>query len=63
MTQYSQYGLLTLGGSWLPRDAHRRGNGERFLRPDLWQDKERARELADKYACTVVEFRVEEVVK
>jgi hypothetical protein len=57
----SQFGLQTKSGWWLPRDAHRRGNGERFLNPDLWQDEERANELGKKYGCTVVMFAITEL--
>lgn len=57
----TQYGLKTHSGVWLPRDAGRRGNGERFLHPDLWQDQDRAKVLAEKYQCTVVTFNVSEV--
>jgi hypothetical protein len=58
----NQYGLKTKTGSFLPRDAQRRCNGERFLRPDLWQDKHRAEELAKQYNCTLVTYSVAEVV-
>ncbi len=55
-----QYGLKTQTGSWLPRDAQRRNNGERFLQPDMWQDGDRANELAIKYNCLRVSFTIEE---
>ncbi len=55
----NQFGLRTKSGLWLPRDARRRANGERFMRPDLWQDAERAAELALKYGCDIVSFKVE----
>jgi hypothetical protein len=55
-----QYGLKTKSGLFLPRDAMKRGNGLRLLRPDLWQDDERAEELAKKYDCEVIVFNVSE---
>lgn len=58
----TQYGLKTKTGSFLPRDAMRRNNGERFMRPDLWQDKERAQELALKYSCTLVSYTIAELI-
>ena len=55
----TQYGLRTLEGKWLPRDAYRRGaRCERLDSPDLWQNKERAEKYASQYDCELVEFIV-----
>lgn len=57
-----QYGLKFKHG-WLARDAVKRhdiydGTVEPLKNPDLWQDKERAEELARQYGCQVVQFRI-----
>lgn len=55
-----QYGLRTKEGTYLPRDAYRRGmSNERFKGPDLWQDKATAERYASQYDCELVEFIVE----
>lgn len=53
-----QYGLRTKEGTWLPRDAYRRSSGLRLEGPDLWQDGNRATELAAAYGAELVELRV-----
>lgn len=56
------YGLRTAEGTYLPRDAYKRGMLRvRLPTPDLWQDKEHAERYASEYQCTVVEFNVEPV--
>lgn len=58
-----QYGLRTPEGTYLPRDAYKRGMlKQRLGAPDLWQDKERATLLASQYECELVEFTVETFV-
>ncbi len=59
----TQYGLRTAEGTYLPRDAYKRGMlKQRLKTPDLWQDKERADILGSQYGCTVVEFTVDTFV-